>query len=575
MSPAVSIVMPVYNVAPWLHECLSSILDDQDVDLELIAVDDGSTDGGWEILTERAATDPRLRVVRNQGKGGAQARNHGVTLATGEYLAFVDADDIVPRGAYRAMLDSARANGADHVIGSFLKFFPTRTWRPTRTWPAWEQERVGVTLAEQPSLIRNRACWNRLFNRAWWVSTGIEFPTVPRSNDVVPMTRALVEARSINVVRDTVYLYRFRPGASSMSARAGGAASFISYLTQEAESLRLTRAVGDAGLSELHGSLFLANDGWVHLRQFLVGPGPDTCTADELGQIQQAIASLSDVAGLDTAEELSWVTSRAMAYAAAGRWPLARQLALAADDAVDVPTAVEALAAARAEGVLDDDEARHYFQSVVLIPLTRRTAPAPEVAGALRAHRPLVASLYGGRDLTHLPLALQQLLRFTLEDDADRLVRVLSEDPLRFVLRRLVEKGDGVVARVVHRGPAVQQLAFHVRRGVTRRGLGQVVERGEEPLEVGVPLRRLTAGRWDLVVEATVDGVRFTAPVALSPLSPGESVVLGRRAEYVRPGSGIDAAVIVLGSGRVRRALGRVRRGVRRRLGAARGVTAA
>lgn len=564
-APEVSVVLPVHDVAPWLRECLSSLLDDQDVPLEVIAVDDGSTDGSLEILQERAAVDERLRVVRNPGTGGAEARNHGARLARAAHLAFADGDDLVPRGAYRAMLDSARRNDADMVVGSYLKFFPNRTWRPTRTWAAWQADRDDVTLAEEPSLLRNRACWNRLFRTDFWAASGITFPSVPRSNDVVPMTRALLEAKRINVVTDTVYLYRARPGATSMTARAHGTASFLSYLQQELASFRLTSATGDRNLRALHESLFLVADGWVHLRTFLAADGFHACTPAELAELQEAFGALHDAMAPETVLGLGREQAWGLALASAGEWELARQLVLARAGQCEPEAALAAVARRVAQGV-GLDEARFVTRALVLGPLGRRNAPAVDAAGPLLAHRDLLARLYDEEELHQLLAPEQQLVRVVLADDVERLTRLLSEPPLRFAFRRVTVEEAGPVARVVHLGPTGSEIAFAlVGDDGARLPLEPVDVRWEEgPMMVALPLRALRRRGWNLRVEAVIDGTPIEAPVALSPLAPEGRVVEGRQLRYTRAAGQVDAARIVVGPGPWRRTAVRAARRARR-----------
>lgn len=271
-SPDVSVIIPTFNVVDWIDDCLTSILDEQTLDLEVVLVDDGSTDGTWTRVLERAAHDPRIRAVRMPGTGGGQCRNYGAELARGRYIAFCDGDDIVPAGAYATMHASAAGSGSDMVIGDFLKFSALRTWSPTGRWNAFGTPRAGIRLVDHPVLIRNRACWNRLFSREFWQREAIRFPSVPRSNDVAPMTAALVSATSIDVLPDIVYLYRDRPGASSMTSQARADVSLRSYLSQEIVCAALVAGVEDPGLTAVFWSMFLDADGWVHVRRYLQEP---------------------------------------------------------------------------------------------------------------------------------------------------------------------------------------------------------------------------------------------------------------------------------------------------------------
>lgn len=278
--PDISVIVTSHNVADWIGECLSSILIGQETDIEVIVVDDHSTDATWTIASAFAAEDSRIKLVRAIGHSGGQARNYGVELAQAPYIAFCDGDDLVPPRAYEIMLRSARDGQPDMVVGNFLKFSAMRTWRPMYQWGAFGEPRTGVGVADVPALIRNRACWNRLFRRNFWLEHRFCFPSVPRSNDIVPMTKALLEAERINIVHDIIYLYRERPGDTSMTAMASRTANLLSYLSQEHICAGLVQAAGESQLSDVYWDMFLKADGWFHLYRFLqlfdpkAEPGP-------------------------------------------------------------------------------------------------------------------------------------------------------------------------------------------------------------------------------------------------------------------------------------------------------------
>ena len=95
MTICFSIIIPVYNVAPYLHDCLDSVLSQTFADWEAICVDDGSTDGSGDILDEYVAKDGRIKVIHQNNAGASAARNTGLRLAVGEWLCFIDGDDYV------------------------------------------------------------------------------------------------------------------------------------------------------------------------------------------------------------------------------------------------------------------------------------------------------------------------------------------------------------------------------------------------------------------------------------------------------------------------------------------------
>ena len=91
--PKISVIVPVYNVEKYLRECLDSIVNQTLQDIEIICINDGSTDGSAVILEEYAAKDKRIKILNQENKGAGEARNAGINSAQGKYLAFIDGDD--------------------------------------------------------------------------------------------------------------------------------------------------------------------------------------------------------------------------------------------------------------------------------------------------------------------------------------------------------------------------------------------------------------------------------------------------------------------------------------------------
>jgi len=287
--PLLSVVVPTHDVRPWIGETVQSLLDQELEELEIIVVDDHSTDGTLEFLTDIARDDSRVRIIEATEVGGAAARNTAMRLARGRYLAFCDADDLVPPTAYRALVESLESTGSDIAFGDYLKFSPTTTWRPTSGWPAYSEPRRSVAVAEHPSLIRGRAVWNKVFRREFWEGIDVEFPETPRSNDIVPMLTSYLAADRIDVIDDVVYLYRERPGASSMTARAASAGSLLAYLEQESACATLITLASDARLSSTYAGVFYEADGWKHLRDHLTEADRDTSHDDAIAQVLTTI----------------------------------------------------------------------------------------------------------------------------------------------------------------------------------------------------------------------------------------------------------------------------------------------
>ncbi|WP_110588491.1 glycosyltransferase family 2 protein [Microbacterium suaedae] len=266
-APLLTVVIPTHDVGPWLRQTLDSVLRQLDR-LEVIVVDDRSTDGTLDLARSYAERDARVEVMSAPTPGGGSARNAGAERARGQYLVFADGDDLVPDGAYAALVDSLEASGSDMAVGDYIKFRAVDTWRPTAAMPAFDRAAQRIALEDAPTLLYSRPCWNRAFRTGFWRDSGIQFPDVPRSNDIVPMVSALVAADSIDVVEDVVYVYRERPGSGSMTARAGAATSLVSYLTQETVCARIVRERRSAELDRVYSNLVWDRDGFVAVSRY-------------------------------------------------------------------------------------------------------------------------------------------------------------------------------------------------------------------------------------------------------------------------------------------------------------------
>lgn len=112
----ISVIVPVYNVEKYLAQCLESILASTYRNLEIICVDDASADGSPEILKQYAERDPRIRVIRSEANGGqSAARNKGLDIAKGKYLAFVDSDDYVSETFFEELYQQCLKNQSDEI----------------------------------------------------------------------------------------------------------------------------------------------------------------------------------------------------------------------------------------------------------------------------------------------------------------------------------------------------------------------------------------------------------------------------------------------------------------------------
>jgi glycosyltransferase involved in cell wall biosynthesis len=120
-NPLISIILPIYNTRDYLERCLNSICGQTYKNIEIIAVDDGSTDGSEKILDEFAKNDKRIRAVHKSNCGESNARNMGLRMMKGEYVGFIDCDDWIESNMYETLISIAIANDVDMVASTWFK----------------------------------------------------------------------------------------------------------------------------------------------------------------------------------------------------------------------------------------------------------------------------------------------------------------------------------------------------------------------------------------------------------------------------------------------------------------------
>jgi len=219
--PLISVVVPCYNAAPYLEECLASVRGQRvagTAGIEVIVVDDGSTDGSGALLDALAAHDPRIRPLHQANAGVSSARNAGLDAARGEFVAFVDADDRLLPGALTALYARAAGDPAPDIVSSrHIQRYPDGSVRPIR--PAGRCRRRSAVLA---LLIRGdgvfNAMYNKLYRRALLERWAIRSqPGLRVGEDALFNLEAYARAGEVAHLPAATYEYRIH-GASVMGA---------------------------------------------------------------------------------------------------------------------------------------------------------------------------------------------------------------------------------------------------------------------------------------------------------------------------------------------------------------------
>ena len=216
-SALLSVVVPAYQVEEYLAESLESILTQSHTALEVIVVDDGSTDRTGEIADRFAARDPRVRVVHQANVGLGAARNAGTSLSSGDYLAFADSDDLVSVGAYERLLATLERSGSDLAVGAVERFDGDRSFMTPLMRENHARSTEAATVEDLPLMLADVFAWNKVYRRSFWDAAGLSFPVDVRYEDQPTLTRALVEAKSFDVLADPVYRWRIRSDGTSIS----------------------------------------------------------------------------------------------------------------------------------------------------------------------------------------------------------------------------------------------------------------------------------------------------------------------------------------------------------------------
>ena len=205
--PTVSIIVPVYNVEPYLRRCVDSLLRQNYTDFELILVDDGSPDNCGAICDEYATADDRVCVIHKPNGGLSDARNAGLKIAGGEYVAFVDSDDWVAENCLERLMDALEETGADICECAVLRTSGEEE-APVQGAPV-----VYKTKEALEELIRDgvfhQHVWNKLYRRE--VVEGILFPKGKTNEDEFWTYQVFGKAKKVAKIPDILYFYFQRP----------------------------------------------------------------------------------------------------------------------------------------------------------------------------------------------------------------------------------------------------------------------------------------------------------------------------------------------------------------------------
>lgn len=216
MNPKISIIVPIYNVESYLRQCLDSILAQTFTNFELILIDDGSPDNCGSICDEYAGIDQRIRVIHKINGGVSSARNIGIELAKGEYIAFVDPDDVIERNMYEVLVHYSKKHEADMVVCQYtLIDKESKTKKVPQIWEQVDCVVDNETIIHKifPNLLVNNTfslvpCYNKLYKKSVFDENHIRFDETKNYGEDKRLNFTLLPLiNSLVFINQPLYIY--------------------------------------------------------------------------------------------------------------------------------------------------------------------------------------------------------------------------------------------------------------------------------------------------------------------------------------------------------------------------------
>ncbi len=223
----ISVIVPIYNTAEYLHTCFQSIINQTYDNLEIILIDDGSTDASPEICDQYAAKDPRIKVVHKKNEGVAVARNTGVSIATGDYLAFIDSDDFIDLKMYERLVNNAKKHNADISICDFT----STTSDEVKCQYIDGEVKLDSSRALKHLYIDMDMCFvifnAKIFRRHLF--DDIIIPSVVCAEDNYILYKILLKTDSIVFDKSKLYMYRYRENSATKTFNESSSEDFRAF----------------------------------------------------------------------------------------------------------------------------------------------------------------------------------------------------------------------------------------------------------------------------------------------------------------------------------------------------------
>lgn len=271
-SSLISIIVPMYNVSKYVGRCITSILEQSYSDIEIIVIDDGSTDDSYKICSKFAKEDERIILIHQKNKGLSGARNEGLRRASGEYVCFVDSDDYVREDFVKKLINAIIESNADIAVCGFNNVSPDNcvlSGVDATVRLLTKQENVDIV------------AWNKMYKASLFKDNGVLYPEGSNYEDSLTTYKLLSKANKVAFINDVLYMYEDERIGSitnkakiekSLDARERAAEESVQYFANDANlkqaaeiALLLSKfAYIDAAIKKKIDKKYLkTNEGWV------------------------------------------------------------------------------------------------------------------------------------------------------------------------------------------------------------------------------------------------------------------------------------------------------------------------
>ncbi|UOE95442.1 glycosyltransferase [Alkalihalobacillus sp. LMS39] len=224
--PIISIIVPIFNVEKYIANCLDSLLNQSLKNIEIILVNDGSSDESGVIAEKYARTDDRIVVIHQKNKGISSARNSGLEIATGQYIGFVDPDDWIEESMYEKLYDVARKTDSSIVFCGFYEFYEDTSRKVEILYPFLSNVNEGKSEVEREILLPviigkvHAFTWNKIYKREELIAREIYSPEdLPLMQDIIYNMNVLANVSNVAYINEPLYYFRRHTTSNTMKFR--------------------------------------------------------------------------------------------------------------------------------------------------------------------------------------------------------------------------------------------------------------------------------------------------------------------------------------------------------------------